>query len=190
MESQETLSGFTRIETDRLVLRRLVPSDAAVMFEYRSHPDVSRYQGWAPASADEILAFIDSLQKAEPAPGKWFQLGIALREPALLIGDCGVHLTAGDPRQAEIGITLMPSFQGRGLASEALRALLGHLFNQLKVHRAFGSVDPRNQASMALLARCGLRQEAHLVESYWFKGAWADDVIFALLEREWMARHP
>jgi RimJ/RimL family protein N-acetyltransferase len=40
---------------------------------------------------------------------------------------------------------------------------------------------------MALLARAGMRQEARFVESYWCKGEWTDDAIFALLEREWRA---
>jgi len=50
-----------------------------------------------------------------------------------------------------------------------------------------GSVDPRNTASMALCRSLGLRQEAHHVESYRFRGEWVDDVIFALLAREWLA---
>ena len=49
----------------------------------------------------------------------------------------------------------------------------------------FASVDPRNARSIALMERLGFRREAHFVESLWFKEAWADDVIFAMLEREW-----
>ena len=39
---------------------------------------------------------------------------------------------------------------------------------------------------MALLRRVGMRQEAHFRESLWFKGEWADDVVFAILQSEWM----
>ena len=89
----------------------------------------------------------------------------------------------------EIGITLARGFQGRGFATEALRAVLGYLFSTLGKHRVFGSVDPRNAPSLALLERVGMRREAHFVESLWFKGGWADDVIYAMLRREYLAEN-
>jgi RimJ/RimL family protein N-acetyltransferase len=48
-------------------------------------------------------------------------------------------------------------------------------------------VDPRNERSLALLERVGMRREAHFVESLWFKGAWADDIVYAILQREFLA---
>jgi RimJ/RimL family protein N-acetyltransferase len=66
--------------------------------------------------------------------------------------------------------------------------LLGYLFGPLQRHRVFASVDPRNKASVALPQRVGMRQEAHVRESLWFKGQWADDVVFAVLAREWSGR--
>ena len=179
------------ISTSRLLLRALGPNDAAAVFQYRSLPEVALYQGWAPACADDACAFIDALAGTAPGtPGKWFQLGLELRETGALIGDCGIQVTAADPRQAEIGITLAPAHQHRGLALETLRAVLGELFGPWGMHRVFGSVDPRNTASMTLLRRAGMRQEAHFVESYWSKDQWNDDVIFALLAREWTASRP
>jgi putative hydrolase of HD superfamily len=97
----------------------------------------------------------------------------------------GIHVSAADPRQAEFGITLALASQGQGLASEALRALFDYLFSELNLHRVTGSVDPRNTASMALLARVGMRQEGLHLESFWSKGEWTDDAVFALLAREW-----
>ena len=153
------------------------------MLAYRSDPEVSRYQSWEPATVEELRVFVASL--TEIGPQGWFQVGITLLGTGELIGDLGIRVLPGDPRQAEVGITLAPSFQGRGLASEALRAVLRHLFQDLGLHRIHGSVDPRNTASMRLLRRIGMRQEAHFVESCWCKGEWTDDVIFALLKREW-----
>jgi RimJ/RimL family protein N-acetyltransferase len=49
----------------------------------------------------------------------------------------------------------------------------------------FASTDPRNLRAIALLHRLGFRKEAHCIESLWFKGEWADDLIFAILRREW-----
>jgi RimJ/RimL family protein N-acetyltransferase len=68
---------------------------------------------------------------------------------------------------------------------EALEAVLEYVFERLGKRRVYGSVDPRNVRSLKLLERAGMRQEAYFRESLWFKGAWADDVICAMLASEW-----
>jgi RimJ/RimL family protein N-acetyltransferase len=176
---------FEEIQTRRLMLRALENRDARRIFEYRSHPDVSRFQSWGTDSVHAIESYILELAAVEPGtPGPWYQIGITL-SPAELIGDCGFRVLENEPRQAEIGIALAPEFQKRGYAIEALRALVDYLFGNLGSHRVLGSVDPRNFASMRLLQRLGMRQEAHFVKSLWFKGEWVDDVIFAMLASEW-----
>ncbi|HWT06318.1 MAG TPA: GNAT family N-acetyltransferase [Xanthomonadales bacterium] len=176
------------IVTDRLVLRDLRPDDAEAMFAYRSDPEIMRYQGWDPESLDDARAFIAGNALYEPfAPGSWRQFAITLRSDGAMIGDCGVHVPDDKPEQAEFGITLATAYQRRGYASEALRALLRLVFDTLGKHRAFASVDPRNAPSIALFERAGFRKEAHHVESLWLMGEWVDDVIFAMLAREWRA---
>ena len=176
------------VVSERLVLRALRADDADALFAYRTDPAIMRYQGWEPKSADEVRAFIAEIGAARPfAPGTWHQLGIALRSTDELLGDCGVHVPQNEPDQAEFGITLAPTFHGRGYATEAIRAMLWLAFDTLGKHRVFGSIDPRNVRSIALVRRTGFRQEAYFVESLRFKGEWADDVVFAMLAREWRA---
>ena len=178
------------ILTERLNIRRLELPDSEAVFQYRSDPLISRYQNWEPESVGEIQSFIAGLDKiCMDTPGQWYQLGLCVRGSGELAGDCGIHVQVHDPRQVEIGITLARGFQGRGFATEALRAVLGYLFSTLGKHRVFGSVDPRNAPSLALLERVGMRREAHFVESLWFKGGWADDVIYAMLRREYLAEN-
>jgi len=177
------------ILTERLNIRRLELRDSEAVFNYRSDPMISRYQNWEPESVGEIQSFITGLEKiCLGTPGQWYQLGLCVRSSGELVGDCGIHVQVHDPRQVEIGITLAREFQVRGFATEALRAILGHLFLTLGKHRVFGSVDPRNTPSLALMERVGMRREAHFVESLWFKGAWVDDIIYAMLRREYQAK--
>jgi RimJ/RimL family protein N-acetyltransferase len=177
---------FQDIITDRLILRDLRPCDAEVVMRYRSDPEVSRYQSWEPASADQLRSYFEELAGMDPdTPGAWYQLGIAFRSGGELIGDCGIHILH-DPRLAEIGITVAPRFQCRGYATEALRAILGYLFGKLRKHRISASIDPRNTGSIRLMQRLAFRQEAHMIGSLWFKGQWVDDLVFAMLAREWM----
>jgi RimJ/RimL family protein N-acetyltransferase len=144
------------------------------------------YQSWEYPSVASIRLFIEELADLDPdTPGSWYQIGIVLRETERLIGDCGIHVPATEPRQAEVGLSLAPSYQRRGLATEALNALLGYLFGTRGKHRVIGSTDPQNVASIAMMRRVGMRQEASFVESLWFKGEWVDDLLFAILKREW-----
>lgn len=172
------------LHTPRLRLDALQPADAGVLYAYRADPAVARYQGWVPATLADAARFIDELPGALE-PGRWFQRAIRHRD-GRLIGDLGVCLDG--QRQATFGISLSPAEQGQGFAQEAAQALLGWLFGPMDVHRVHASVDPRNAASMALLQRLGLRQEALHRQSYWFRGEWADDAIFAMLVSEWRER--
>jgi RimJ/RimL family protein N-acetyltransferase len=177
---------FTDIHTEHLVLRGLVESDAQRIFEYRSRPEVSRFQSWGAQSRDEIQLSISGLSATDPGvPGPWYQIGITLLHSRELIGDCGFRVLESEPRQAEFGITLAPEYQSQGYATEAVRALLDYLLVKLGKHRAFGSVDPRNLRSIRLMQRVGMRREAHFVQSFWFKGEWVDDMIFAMLASDW-----
>jgi RimJ/RimL family protein N-acetyltransferase len=187
---QEGLLPGPIITTGRLVLSPLSAADSTALFAYRSLQEVSRYQNWEPQSLEDAAAFIAALASTEfDTPGTWFQLGVRLRESGELIGDLGLHFL-GDGQQVEIGCTLAPAFQGRGIGTEAVTGVLALLFQQLGKHRVFASADPRNRSSLRLLRRVGMRQEAHFRRSLLFKGEWADDVIFAVLDSEWVDREP
>jgi RimJ/RimL family protein N-acetyltransferase len=177
------------ILTRRLRLSQLLAEDALALFEYRSDPEICRYQSFEPGTLEDAQEFIGGLlANTFDTPGTWFQFGIRLQESGLLIGDIGAHFMAEDSRQVEIGFTLSRGHQGQGLATEAVTGLLDHLFVDLEKHRVFGSVDPRNEPSIALLKRIGMRQEAHFIKSMWFKGEWVDDMVFGLLRSEWTSR--
>jgi RimJ/RimL family protein N-acetyltransferase len=172
------------IVTARLRLNRLTPADTAAFFAYRSLPEICRYQSFDPADADAAADFIAELAAVPwDRPGTWSQLAVREQRGDELVGDLGVHFLDAD--QVEIGFTIAPPRQRRGYATEAVRALLDHLLGAMGKHRVTASVDPRNEASVRVLRRLGLRQEAHFRQSLSFKGEWADDLVFAVLAAEW-----
>jgi RimJ/RimL family protein N-acetyltransferase len=81
-----------------------------------------------------------------------------------------------------------PDFTGRGYAVEAARAVLDVAFRVMTLHRVIAELDPRNDASIALCKRLGMREEAFYVKDLWFKGGWADTGLYAILREEWLAR--
>lgn len=176
-------------ETARLYLDGLLSTDAAALFDYRGDEAVARYQGWRPVDVAEAADFIDrQASQAFGEPDSWCQLAIRDRETRELLGDLGVHFPASTDDPIEFGVSLRPEKQGRGYAREAMALVLDRAFREWGYRRAVGSVDPRNVGSIALLKSLGFRQEAHHVESYRFRGQWVDDVIYAMLAREWAGR--
>jgi RimJ/RimL family protein N-acetyltransferase len=180
---------FTELAAERVVLRRFQPADLDTFVAYRSLVEVARYQSWDapyPRAAGEDL-IRQMLARHPDTAGEWFQFAVVLRSTGALIGDCAAGPHGDDIRQAEIGFTIAPEYQGRGFATEAGQALLDYLFRSRGKHRVVASCDPRNVASALVLHRLGMRQEGHLRESTWAKGEWTDDLLFAVLAREWMS---
>jgi RimJ/RimL family protein N-acetyltransferase len=176
---------FKCIETDRLRIRILDFKDKETLFAYRIMPEVFAYQSWNPPRMDEVETFIrQNLATPPNTINTWLQLAICLRTGPM-IGDIGIHFLEDDA-QVEIGYTLSPDYQGRGYAFEAVKAVVNYLFLNLKKHRITASVDPENQKSISLLKKLGFRQEGHFKKSILIRGEWCDDVIYAMLEEEWI----
>jgi RimJ/RimL family protein N-acetyltransferase len=174
------------LKSERLILRPLNRKDAQDVFSYRSDPEVYKFQSFQPETIGDVEEFIETRIVSEPhLPGTWFQLAICKSHPYELIGDCGIHFLKDESSQVEIGITLNRDYQGFGYAAEALELVFHYIFEDLKKHRIVASVDPNNLASIRLLERMKMRKEAHCIESIWFKDRWLDDLIYALLAREW-----
>jgi RimJ/RimL family protein N-acetyltransferase len=182
-------TGFAHLETPRLVLRRFRPQDAEAFAAYRSDPAVARYQSWqVPFTPVQARRFIAGLADAHPGePGEWFQFAVELRATGELVGDCAATLQLADERQAQIGYTLAAAHHRRGLGTELVSRLLDYLVDEHDVHRVWASLDPDNVPSVRLLERLGWRREGHLVESYWNGAVWRDDLLYAVLAREWRA---
>jgi RimJ/RimL family protein N-acetyltransferase len=158
--------------------------DHAALHAMRSREDVTRWLYYGPPTEEQTRAWIEGVLARPPETGTVFV--VELRESGELVG----HLTMSiDPehRQGEIGFIFHPAHQGRGYATEASRALVAHVFEHYDLHRIYGRLEPRNEASARVLEKLGMRREAHLIENEWVKGEWQSEVVYALLAREWSA---
>lgn len=183
--ARQTRTPFQSLATERLTIRRLRGDDVDALVAYRNLPEVAWMQLWESYDAEEARQLVADCKVTEPfTAGGWFQFAVALKDSDTLVGDLYFNVDEAGT-QAEVGYTFAPAFQGRGLATEAVKTLLNHAFTERGLHRIWGVTDPRNTPSVKLMKRLGMRQEAHYRENLWFKGEWADDVVFAVLAREW-----
>lgn len=147
------------LATARLTLRAMAPADAPALSAYRNDPDVARFQEWGlPYPPEDARRFIDGMDGLSwPVLDDWYQVAIDLG--GRMIGDVGVHRSA-DGREATIGYTLAPEHRGLGYATEAVAAVIDHLFAE-GTERINASIDPANTASARLLDRLGFRLVRH-----------------------------
>ncbi len=178
------------VQTERLELRPFAPTDLEALVAIQSRPDVARYLYWDPRTAAEVREALDAKVRSTAivAEGDNLSLAAVLRDSGQLIGDCSLRWISAQHRQGEIGFVFHPDHHGRGYATEAAEALLALAFDDLGLHRVVGRLEARNEASARVLERVGMRREAHLVENEHVKGEWQSEVIYALLEREWVSR--
>lgn len=173
------------IQSERLILRPIKAEDAEAIFGYRSNATINQFQGWIPKTIDDVHDFIrNRISPVIDQPGTWFQLAIIRKDTGELIGDVGIHFL--EPEQVEIGCTLNFAQQKNGFATEALKETLNFLFQRLNKHRIIASIDPRNESSIKLVERLGLRKEAHFRKSLWINYEWADDLVYAVLKEDWL----
>lgn len=178
---------FIRLETPRLILRRFRKSDLSSFMAYRNDPEVARYQSWESITRAGAQKFIAYHSRNRPGiPGKWFQFAVEIKADGVLAGDCALLVIKSRPRIGEVGYTFARAHQGRGLATEAVRAVVDFAFDTLHLHRMIATMDCRNARSMALTERLGMTREGHFIENAWFKGEWCDEYLYAVLREEWL----
>ena len=177
------------IETERLRLRPYEDGDIDDFVAIHTHPDVPRYLYWGIRSRKELESVLAGKieRMALARRGDSVDVAVIVRATGALAGSVSLTWIDNEHRQGEIGFILHPAHQGNGYATEAARELLRVGFEELGLHRIAGRLDGRNAASARVLERLGMRREAHLLENEYVKGEWTDEVVYALLAREWAA---
>jgi RimJ/RimL family protein N-acetyltransferase len=175
------------VRTARLDLRPHRPDDLKDLFAFHSHPEVVRYVPWPVRDREQTRIALEAklAQGVVTEPGQWLVLAMEIRRTSTVIGEVLLKWESETSRQGEIGFAVHKAYQGHGFASEAARAVLRLGFDDLGLHRIVAVCIDANVDSVRLLRRLGMRQEAHLRDNVFFKGEWADQLVFGLLEAEW-----
>ena len=177
------------IESERLIIRNLQVDDLKNFLDYRTDPEVCRYQDWE--VLDEAFArnFIDEqMHKSLDDLEEWIQLGIELKSEERLIGDLALRRHDRNGSIVEIGYAISPAYQRKGYAYEAVNCIIHHLFTEHEVHRITARIDPRNEGSLALLNRLNFVQEGRIRKCFYdeFDQEWVDEIMFGLLKEDYL----
>lgn len=175
-----------RLELDDMVIAPLAADDIPAFVAYRRNPDVARYQSWSPeySEADGRRLVESQVGLEFPEAGEWMQFAIRSASGELL-GDLAVHVFDDQPDTYELGVTVSPGAQGRGVARAALAAAIDHLVGERGAHRVILTHDERNEPMRRVCGGIGLRHEGTAREADWFKGEWTSVETWAVLASEW-----
>jgi RimJ/RimL family protein N-acetyltransferase len=183
------------IETDRLTLRRYVENDYDDLLKLQSNPDVTRFLLYDVRTPEQVrealtgrLADVPMLDLSFWRDGQALTVAVILRDTGQHLGEVSLFMNNTEQRTGEIGYVFHPSSHGHGYAAEATVELLRLGFEELGLHRIIARLDARNDGSVKLLNRLGLRQEAHFVKNEYLKDEWTDELVFAMLFDEWNKR--
>jgi len=152
------IAEFPTLTTERLILREVVAEDAEDLLAFRGDPEVQRYNLVPMKDAREARALVRTMQG-------WYvsryaiQWGITLRGEDRVLGLCGLHDWNRQDRRAALGYDLVRSHWGRGLAHEAMQAVLRFGFEELDLDRVEALTIVENERSVRLLQRLGFQPE-------------------------------
>ncbi len=154
------------IKTKRLVLRRFKAEDAVALHPIFADPEAMRFWSSPPKSLAQTEEFVrDTIRAYQAGTGDDF---VVLYE-GVVIGKAGLW------RTNEIGFIFSRSVWGRGIASEAVRAIMSRASTR-GVTSVIADVDPRNERCLRLLEKLGFVQTGAAKRTVLVGDVWADSV--------------
>ena len=168
---------------ERTVLRPFTEADADTIWEIIQDPEVIRFtfEPSTELTPEKLRSWYGS-RSAQPDR---LDLAVTDRESGELVGE--VVLYEWDPaaRSCTFRTLIGPRGRGRGIGTEATRLIVGHGFEQLGLHRIQLEVYGDNHRALRVYEKAGFVVEGVRREAAWRNGEWVDDVVMAILDREW-----
>ena len=191
--------GTDRLESDRLMLRRVAPGDLPFFTRIHALPEVARYlyPGGQPRSAEATEAWLRFTLESYERLALGY-LAVLRKEDGSLIGRCGLMelaIEAAGPEQGirrgwfgdsqalagvaltfecELGYTFDPAVWGQGFATEAVGCVRDYARDVLRLSYAVSAIHPNNVRSRRVAERFGVRAagQMEVVDLTWDRYVW------------------
>jgi ribosomal-protein-serine acetyltransferase len=151
---------------------------------------LARWEPWAvkPLALEETRSFLEASVR-NWLGGSELPVAIALRKNGQwhLAGAASLRINSYS-RSAEVGYWIDSDYEGQGLITKTVAALLDQAFGPLGIDRVTLCTDPANERSRAVARRLGFVEEALLRQSTAFPDERRDEVVYGMLASEWLER--
>ncbi|MFE2100323.1 MULTISPECIES: GNAT family N-acetyltransferase [unclassified Streptomyces] len=169
----------------RTVLRPFTEADAEVMWEIIEDPEVVRftYAASTDLTPERVRSWYGSRATAPD------RLDLAVTDPATgeVLGEVVLYEYDPAARSCTFRTLIGPRGRGRGIGTEAARLIVGHGFGELGLHRIELGAYAHNRRALHVYEKVGFVVEGVRREIQRQDGAWTDEVIMSILDREWAA---
>lgn len=178
-------SKIPTLETERLILRKMLVSDKEDIYAYSCRDDVTEFLTWSPHQSmsytQDYLRYIGQRYSV----GDFFDWAVVEKASGRVIGSCGFTRFDYPNDAGEIGYVFHPDFGGKGYATEAVAEVVRFGFVALKLHRIEARYIKGNDRSCKLMERLGMRFEGERRESMLVKGAYRTVGTYSILAGEY-----
>ena len=177
--------GTQRLETERLILRRFVIEDAAAMYKnWASDADVTKYLSWPAHTSPEISENLMAEWVKKYGDEKFYQWAIVLKPADEPIGSISVVSMKEDISMVHIGYCIGKKWWHKGIMSEALKAVIDFLFDEVGANRIESYHDPNNPNSGGVMKKCGMKYEGTLRSCKKTNQGITDACVYSILKSE------
>lgn len=180
--------GTKVLETRRLLLRPFRADDAEAMYRnWASDAEVTRFLTWPPHDDPEFTRTLAAQWEQSSHDPAFYQWAIVPKDLGEPIG--GISVVRIDPstESMELGYCIGKRWWGRGLMTEAVRAVVGYLFAEVGVRRVCAQHDTENPASGAVMRKAGMTKDGVLRQGGRNNRGIVDTAVYSILREEWAA---
>lgn len=175
------LVPFPILQTKRLTLRAITLQDAREIFRMRANSRVNQFIARPEmAKMTEAKELVEDTKKAYQEKTAIGWAGI-LRKQDAIIGTCGFNQIDYANLRAELGGEMSVDYWGKGLALEAVTAIVNFGFNEMRLHAIEAKVAPENRGAIFILEQLGFRKEAHFRDRIYFNGQFSDMAVYSII---------
>lgn len=178
--------GTKGLETERLILRQFRIEDAEAMYRnWASDDEVTRYLTWPTHSSAELTETLVMDWVKHYSESDYYNWAIELKETKEVIGNISVVRIQEELNATDMGYCMGKAWWGNGIMPEALRAVIGYLFDEVQVNRIAACHDVHNPKSGRVMEKAGMKLEGVLRASGRNNQGICDVVWHSILKQEY-----
>lgn len=175
--------GTKKIETERLILRRFTLEDAECMYHnWAGDPEVTRFLMWPTHESVEVTRKLLEEWVSSYKNDDKYEWCIAKKDNDEPIGSIGAFNYNEKVEAIEIGYCISKAYWHQGITSEAVKAVMEYLLNEVGVTRIEATHDPRNPHSGGVMRKCGLKYEGTKVHAAWNNSGICDSAFYGYVK--------
>ena len=178
-------TGTINISTERLQLRRFYKEDADDCFNnWMVDEEVYEFLSASPKDRKYIEEWLSCADEVY-AKNDTYYWAIVEKESGKTVGEIFVNDYSEKNRVAELWWTVGPRFKGKGYATEAAKAIVSHLFNEVGFHRVWAKCVDGNIGSERVMQKCGMEKEGIMREYFYDDktGEYKDLVVYSVINQ-------